>query len=296
MFAPLFHGAPHGLLVLDHSRIVAANEAAVARFGYPVDELIDARLMDLMGPECRDLVLSHILQQSEEPYEAVARSKDGLAFPVEIAMWSLRYNGNAQRLAMVRDVTDRKRAERAIRTAFQELAMTDALTQLYNRRAFEFEPRREISLGERFGTPVSLIAIDIDHFKHLNDRHGHPTGDRFLTVLAGALRTTSRTGDPPARIGGDEFMLLLPRTNRSNVIRVAEKLRQRIEHLPLAEDIPVRVSIGVATAKRRKRCSRPSIRRCTASSRAGAVASRSRRKHRSRVPAVRPEGSHRRPP
>jgi anti-anti-sigma factor len=102
---------------------------------------------------------------------------------VEIAMWPLRYHGSAQRLAMVRYVTDRKRAERAIRTAFQELAMTDALTQRYNRRAFEFELRREIGLGERFGTPVSLIAIDIDHFKLLNDRDGHPTGDRFLTVL-----------------------------------------------------------------------------------------------------------------
>lgn len=247
-FATLFHGAPDALLVLDHSRIVAANEAAVAKFGYSLDEVIDANVLDLTVPECRDLVLSRILQRSDEHFEAVARGKDGQRFPVEIAIWPLRYNGSAQRLALVRDVSDRKRAERAIRTAFQELAMTDALTQLYNRRAFEFELRREISLGQRFGTPLSLIAIDIDHFKLINDKLGHPAGDQFLSVLAGALRNSSRTGDLPARIGGDEFMLLLPRTNRPNAVRVAEKLRQRIEHLPVAEDIPVRVSIGVATA------------------------------------------------
>lgn len=246
-FATLFHGAPDALLVLDHSRIVAANEAALARFGFPLEELVDANLLNLMVPECRDLVLSRVLQRSLEPYEAVARDKEGVTFPVEIATWPVRYHGSALRLVLLRDITDRKRAERAIRTAFQELAMTDALTQLYNRRAFEFDLRREISLAERFGAPLSLIAMDIDHFKLVNDRYGHPSGDRVLAMLASALRHTSRAGDLPARIGGDEFMLLLPRTSRPNAIRVAEKLRHRIEQSPLVEDIEVRVSIGVAT-------------------------------------------------
>ncbi|HEV2356532.1 MAG TPA: GGDEF domain-containing protein [bacterium] len=88
--------------------------------------------------------------------------------------------------------------------------MTDALTQLSNRRAVEFELRREISLGRRFGTPLS-------------------------------------TGDLPARIGGDEFMLLLPRTTKPNAIRVAEKLRQRLEQISFVDDIQVSVSIGVAS-------------------------------------------------
>lgn len=246
-FATLFHGAPDGLLILDRGRIAAANEAAVAKFGYALDELIDGTVVDLVVPECQDLVRSRTLEPSDEPYEAVARSKDGMTFPVEIAEWPVRYQGSTLRLAVVRDITDRKHAERAIRTAFQELAMTDALTQLSNRRAFEFELRREISLSRRFGTSLSLVAIDLDHFKVVNDRYGHPSGDRVLIVLAGALRQGLRTGDLPARIGGDEFMLLLPRTTKPNAIRVAEKLRQRIEQIPFMDDIQVSVSIGVAS-------------------------------------------------
>jgi diguanylate cyclase (GGDEF)-like protein len=128
----------------------------------------------------------------------------------------------------------------------------DDLTGLGNRRLLRIRLEDELHRAERFGQTVSVLVIDIDHFKSLNDRHGHPTGDASLRKLAGLMTRNLRRIDTIARVGGEEFVVLLPRTNLTEASVVAEKLRSVVERteFPGGEGQPggtLTISIGVAT-------------------------------------------------
>jgi diguanylate cyclase (GGDEF)-like protein len=133
----------------------------------------------------------------------------------------------------------------------RQLSTHDELTDLANRRLLRSDLDREIDRARRFVTPFSLLAIDIDHFKYLNDRQGHPAGDAALREVARVLTTHVRKVDTVARVGGEEFMVLLPRTSAEQARAVAEKLRAAVLQHPFAggADQPggaLSVSIGVA--------------------------------------------------
>lgn len=127
----------------------------------------------------------------------------------------------------------------------------DELTGLANRRLFRHQLTMEIDRARRFAKPLSLVAVDIDHFKQLNDRHGHPTGDAALRAVAELLASSVRKVDTVARVGGEEFMILLPRADVDEAGAVAEKLRLAVAAavLPGGADQPgghLTVSLGVA--------------------------------------------------
>jgi diguanylate cyclase (GGDEF)-like protein len=106
--------------------------------------------------------------------------------------------------------------------------MQDELTGLYNRRHFIELAEAEVARARRTGTPLSLAMLDIDHFKAVNDVFGHPVGDLALRELARAMRETLRTSDVPARIGGEEFVVLLTDTALEGAVAVTERLRERV--------------------------------------------------------------------
>lgn len=127
----------------------------------------------------------------------------------------------------------------------------DDLTGLGNRRLLRIRLEDELHRAERFGQAVSVLAIDIDHFKALNDRHGHPTGDASLRKLAGLMTRNLRRIDTIARIGGEEFVVLLPRTSLSEAAQVGDKLRSIVEltEFPGGEGQPggtLTISVGAA--------------------------------------------------
>jgi diguanylate cyclase (GGDEF)-like protein len=130
----------------------------------------------------------------------------------------------------------------------EKLALSDALTGLANRRAFQEALSSEIARVARHGRPASLLFLDLDHFKGVNDAHGHAVGDEVLAGFSQVLKVGSRRGDLAARIGGEEFALLLPVTSRPPAILVAERVRRSTEAHPLGRTVrvPVTVSIGVA--------------------------------------------------
>lgn len=130
----------------------------------------------------------------------------------------------------------------------EKLALSDPLTGLANRRAFEETLRREEARTLRTGSPVSLLFFDLDRFKSLNDSFGHAFGDVVLAAFAGLLSRLARRGDLPARIGGEEFALLLPDTPVSAALLVAERMRAAVEGAGLGQErgAVVTVSIGVA--------------------------------------------------
>ena len=127
-----------------------------------------------------------------------------------------------------------------------ELAITDPLTGAFNRRQMESRLAESIAVARRGGRPVSALLIDIDHFKRINDERGHEAGDDVLKGLVLLVKERSREIDLMFRMGGEEFVLLLPATAEPEAARLAEELRASIAEAPLLAGRPVTVSIGVA--------------------------------------------------
>ncbi|MHC1783784.1 MAG: diguanylate cyclase [Anaerolineaceae bacterium] len=178
-----------------------------------------------------------------------------------------RPNGSTVWYGFQMDVTDRKRNEQAIEKANEQLrldmdkieqlqaelreqTLRDPLTGLYNRRYMSETISREMARSDREKSPVSFIMADIDHFKTINDLHGHQTGDRFLVEIAGLLKDNARSSDIVCRYGGEEFLLMLPGATTDDAARRAEELRQKIANLLVRQngnDLKVTMSLGVST-------------------------------------------------
>ncbi|MBU1235597.1 MAG: diguanylate cyclase [Gammaproteobacteria bacterium] len=158
----------------------------------------------------------------------------------------LTYEGEPAVLGWFYDVTQQKQSERQL----EHLAMTDSLTGLHNRRSFLEIAERELSRATRYGNPLAILMLDIDHFKAVNDTHGHRVGDNVLKEFARLCQQTLRTFDTVGRVGGEEFAILLPQTSHEQAVGVAERIRQLVEHarLSLEHGLPLQftVSIGVA--------------------------------------------------
>jgi diguanylate cyclase (GGDEF)-like protein len=142
--------------------------------------------------------------------------------------------------------------ENAMRVQRAEaLSVTDDLTQLYNSRYLSQVLRRETKRASRSGRPLSLLFIDLDGFKGINDTHGHLYGSRALIEAAGVIRQSARETDVVARFGGDEFALILPDTGSEGAVAVGERIRDRINEFHFLTtdglDIHLTVSVGVAT-------------------------------------------------
>ncbi|NUN98171.1 MAG: sensor domain-containing diguanylate cyclase, partial [Candidatus Omnitrophica bacterium] len=131
----------------------------------------------------------------------------------------------------------------------EKLAITDGLTGLANHRAFQERLVRELSRAQRFQQEVSLLIIDIDHFKSINDRHGHQVGDQVLRSVADALQDQLRKMDYVARYGGEEFAVIMPQTRKTESVRIAERLRERMANERFVKVDPTRsvtISVGVS--------------------------------------------------
>ena len=129
----------------------------------------------------------------------------------------------------------------------QRQALTDSLTSCFNRRFFVIQLERDLHLATRMRQPVSLIFLDIDHFKLVNDTHGHDAGDAALRVLAGVMREELRGVDTAARHGGEEFAIILPQAGPDGAMVVAERLRARVEETEFPGVGRITASFGVAT-------------------------------------------------
>ncbi|MDO8319602.1 diguanylate cyclase [Rhodoferax sp.] len=139
----------------------------------------------------------------------------------------------------------KERADERNRT----LAMRDALTGLVNRRSLLEALTQQMAHARRHGQPLALLMIDIDYFKRVNDSHGHLSGDKVLKTVAGVIAARTRAQDLPGRLGGEEFLVILPGTTLQGALQLAETLRQEIEHTGFCsvsgEVIALTISLGV---------------------------------------------------
>ena len=159
-------------------------------------------------------------------------------------------NWEDEEMLMVKTVCDQLSVAISHARLFRQVqtqAMTDALTGLYNHRYFQERLERETKLADRNNEQVSLILLDLDHLKQINDTHGHRSGDSALCHVASMMRSAVREVDIGARYGGEEFVVILPKCDRESAIDVAERLRESIASTPVEGVGQVTASIGVAT-------------------------------------------------
>lgn len=235
------------IFALDGSgKITLANRALCRTLGYSVDEIIGASPLDFAAPAKRDMAsaaLARILSGGDiEQMEMDALTKDGRLITIEVRGRILLEQGQVTgTFHIARDITERKRIEEQLRY----LGTHDVLTGLYNRAYFEAEMKR-LAHGRQF--PVSIVMVDVNNLKGTNDRHGHAAGDELLRRAARVLQDAFRVEDIVARIGGDEFAVLLPGVDQAP----AREGLARVRHL-LAErnadwtDLPLGLALGVAT-------------------------------------------------
>jgi len=178
--------------------------------------------------------------------------RDGGTRPIELR-WSdgrvVRHQITAlpggSRMLTYTDITDLARTADQL----EKLATTDSLTGLANRRQFVTLVENEIGRFRRYGRPVAMLLLDIDMFKTVNDRFGHDVGDQMIVHIAMLCEENKRGPDVVARVGGEEFAILLPETDLENSRAVAERLRRTVAATPLkvaGVDVAVTISIGVA--------------------------------------------------
>lgn len=167
-----------------------------------------------------------------------------------IALPRLDEQGRFQKLLGVsRDITERKTFERQLMAAnqqLQELATTDVLTGISNRRHLETLIEQAMERADRYGEPLTLILGDIDHFKSINDRFGHPVGDLALIEFCRRIDRELRSTDSLGRWGGEEFLILMPQSDGRAGYALAEKLRQLVTATPFPQVGTVTASFGVA--------------------------------------------------
>lgn len=236
-----------GVIVLDaEGRIIDVNASAAAML------MPDGGSTDTLGVAIDTLLPGQALSRLITSPERVLETEVDLT-SYEVRATRLDAGGGSSATVLVfRDVTRRLEAESELKRAKQEmerLAYTDPLTGLENRRAFVSRLQEECDRVRRFDQQLSIVLLDLDRFKQINDTWGHETGDTVLRHVAEELHGCSRTCDVAGRLGGEEFALLLPGSGAEGALRVAERLREAVRrHRPAADAEPVTVSIGVATA------------------------------------------------
>jgi diguanylate cyclase (GGDEF)-like protein/PAS domain S-box-containing protein len=179
-------------------------------------------------------------------WETRFKHHSGKPIPVECTIYPLKLNGEQEgSVVAFRDISNQKMLEEKLRWQ----ATHDHLTELYNRRYFEAKLENEISIAQRTGINSALVYIDLDRFKYVNDTAGHDTGDRMLIEISRALTRMLRRSDVMARIGGDEFAIILKNVDESMAIRLAEEYRNMLHGLCVRHKqkaFHVQASLGLA--------------------------------------------------
>jgi diguanylate cyclase (GGDEF)-like protein/PAS domain S-box-containing protein len=249
-------GMDEGLMLVDgEGRVVYANPACERFLSQPKEVLEGERLADLVEPPAAYDYADYFARPLDAEAtarcrgtrEVLVRQADGAMRAMDLSL-SPMAGGEALFVALLHDITHHKQSE----TALQRAALVDPLTRIANRRHFDAFLDKEWQRAIRSGQPLSLIVLDVDHFKGYNDSLGHAAGDACLQAIAEALQSHAmRPTDLAARYGGEEFVVLLADTASSAAARLGEAIRAHVERLaipnPRAEGPGVvTVSIGVA--------------------------------------------------
>ncbi len=260
--------ACHLLVVDDDPAIVQLFADALGREGYvvstassgreglrmatenPVDVvLLDVNLPDLSGIEVMRQIVKNksaiviLITGDDARYSHESAVQEGAS---DFIVKPVRLSELIMRIKQARGVRSLAESKERLIADLERLAIRDELTGLFNYRHFQGQLRAEVQRALRYQRPLSLIVLDVDHFKAVNDALGHAEGDRVLAGIARVLAAQIRTTDTAFRYGGEEFVVLLPETHGAQALAVAGRVRQGMEEARLVKGRSVTVSAGVA--------------------------------------------------
>ncbi len=241
-----------GILVFDQAlKVLLHNQRLAELFDLPANwqNNIDKRPLDMLAQKMFDAnpflsALENMIDSPFDPMNVMVDLNQGLT--LDCLITSYRVEGKEFGwLLSFRDVTERNKAEAKLR----ELAITDSLTGVFNRRHFYYVAQTELERSHRYDREMAIILLDIDHFKWVNDCYGHLVGDQVLQALASRCRNNLRIFDSIGRFGGEEFIILLPETGIHEALQIAERLRHAIETISIATPkgrATITISLGVS--------------------------------------------------
>src|SRR5690606_36262964 len=258
-FRQLANATFEGVFIHIEGRILDVNRTLCRLLGYSQDELIGRSMFDYISKETLPGALLRLSEPSGLPLEIEIINAEGTPVPVEVLAQDLVYNGDAARVVALRDLRERRKAEREI----QHLAQHDALTGLVNRIVFHDRLTQAMVQAQRESEPrIAVLCIDLDRFKLLNDLHGYRAGDVMLKEQAVRLRDAVRAHDTVARLGDDDFAINQTGAQPDILAQVAERLLTAAGP-PLALDgqqLLTSASIGIAVFPGDGRDSEPLLR------------------------------------
>lgn len=256
MLAQSFLSSPMGTAISAPSgEILEVNRAFCHLLGWRECDILHRTAADFTHPEDRELTTElyrELFSGQRDRFDIEKRyiHANGQPVEVEVGAGVVRDSHGAPLYVTIQavDLSERNRVRRelqAANSALRQLASTDSLTGLLNRRALDEVLLREFSRAKRHGAVFSLMLVDLDHFKAINDRHGHPVGDAVLAGLGVLLREVVRASDVAARLGGEEFAVVLPDTSLVEASTLAERVRHAV-HKSAWPVSGVTASFGVA--------------------------------------------------
>ncbi|MDQ7000284.1 MAG: diguanylate cyclase, partial [Mariprofundus sp.] len=246
----LVETTPIGIIIQSGGIIQYANPAAQSMLG--IDDsapLLQRELLPIVHPDDRatfDEMMQRLQQGNHvEPAEMRMQQHDGNFFWAEIRGVPVVYESNPSVQVLIHNISDRKMAEEEL----TRLSYTDALTGLPNRRLYMDRLEQACNMAMRSNRQLCLLYLDLDRFKAINDTQGHACGDLVLKTVATRIQDTLRASDTAARMGGDEFAILLPETDMTSALRVANKLSGILQQ-PMTlsgQKLSIGASIGLAS-------------------------------------------------
>ncbi|MCX7717726.1 MAG: diguanylate cyclase [Candidatus Sumerlaeaceae bacterium] len=257
-FRAVWESAPSGMRIADaNGTIVDVNPAFCALVGMKRDQLVGKPLDVYYAPESQAGVLdtfrARFREQAVPPeLERQLRLWNGRTIWFQVANTFVSTSEGRVLLSLFRDRTTERRLEDELRqyaAEFERLATVDALTGLRNRRDFLDRLTVEVERAHRYNHDLSLIILDVDEFKQINDTHGHPVGDAVLARTGVIIRDIIRTSDIAARYGGDEFCIILPQTDLEGARALAERIRKALANATFSDQVAalqVTCSVGIS--------------------------------------------------